>query len=94
MVVGTAGATACAAYARGDNGSTAATHLIGATVLVWNVVAVVKSAVMAITQSVYQSRTGQVSQGKVTITAAGVVIRPEDVPPMAQAVINSLRRYE
>jgi hypothetical protein len=55
---------------------------------------IVRSAVLAIAQSVYQSRIGQVSQGKVTITAAGVVIRPEDVPPMAQAVINALMRLE
>lgn len=94
MTVLTAGATAVTVVARGDNGSTAATHINGSTLYIWNVASAVRAATLAITQSVYTARTGQVSGGKMTVTGAGVVIRPEDVPPMAQAVINSLRRME
>jgi hypothetical protein len=90
--ISTVGATALAVIARGDNGSTAATHSNGATVYIWQVVPIVKSAVLAIAQSVYQSRSGQASGGKISVTAAGVVIRPEDVPPMAAKVIDNLRR--
>jgi hypothetical protein len=53
----------------------------------------VKDATLAICQSLYGSRSGQTSAGKVTVTAAGVVIRPEDVPPFAQSVILHYRNY-
>ena len=51
----------------------------------------IKTACLAIAQSVYGARSGQSSQGKVTVTAAGVVIRPEDVPAMAQKIIDYWR---
>jgi hypothetical protein len=78
--------------ARGENGSTAATHIIGATIYIWNVMSKIKTAVLTIAQSMYQERSGQVSGGKITVTAGGVVIRPEDVPPMAQKIIDDNRR--
>ena len=78
---------------RGDNGSTAATHLISAPVYIWHPVDIVHTAVLEICQSVYQLRSGQASNGKVSVTAAGIVIRPEEVPAMAQRVILDLMRY-
>ena len=48
----------------------------------------IKEACLSIAQSLSGSRSGQTSSGKVTVTAAGVVIRPEDVPAFAQKVIN------
>ena len=77
---------------RGDNGSTAATHLINAPIYVWNPQDEIKDAVLQIAESVYSSRSGQVSSGKVTVTAAGVVIRPENVPAMAQDILNQLMK--
>ena len=52
----------------------------------------VKDAVLSICQNVYATRSGQSASGKVTVTAAGVVIRPEDVPALAQRIINSYRK--
>jgi len=51
----------------------------------------VKEAVLSITQSLYGARSGQSSAGKMTVTAAGVVIRPEDVPAFAQKIISHYR---
>jgi hypothetical protein len=77
---------------RGDNGSTAATHLILAPIYVWNTQPEIREVVKSIAQSIYWSRSGQTSGGKVTITSAGIVIRPEDVPPLAQQIIAGFTR--
>lgn len=53
----------------------------------------IKEATLSIAQSLYSTRSGQASAGKITVTGAGVVIRPEDVPPFAQAIIMSYRNY-
>lgn len=53
----------------------------------------VKEATLSIAQSLSSSRSGQTSGGKVTVTAAGIVIRPEDVPAFAQKVINHYRSW-
>ena len=75
---------------RGDNGSTAATHLISAPVYVWNVQPEIHEAALMIVQNMYAAKIGQpTSVGKVTVTAAGVVIRPEDIPSMSQKIIDS-----
>lgn len=77
---------------RGDNGSTANTHLNGTAVYRWNVQPEIKTAVLSIAQSVCAGRNGQVSIGKVTITAAGMVIRPEDISPKSQKTIDSFTK--
>jgi hypothetical protein len=51
----------------------------------------VKEAALSIAQSLNGSRSGQTSGGKMTITAAGIVIRPEDVPAFAQKIIRHYR---
>ena len=51
----------------------------------------VKEAVLMIAQSLNASRGGQPNQGKITVTAAGVVIRPEEVPAVAARTIRHYR---
>lgn len=53
----------------------------------------ITDATLMMVQSIYGSRSGQTSAGKVTVTAAGVVIRPEDVPALAQKIIQHYRSW-
>jgi hypothetical protein len=78
--------------ARGDNGSTAATHLIGATVYKWNPQEEVKGAVLEIANSAYNRRFGKATGESATVTAAGVVLTPRDIPAMAEEVARAFMR--
>lgn len=51
----------------------------------------IKEACIAIAQGINATRSGQTSGGKVTVTSAGIVIRPEDVPAFAQKIIQHYR---
>jgi hypothetical protein len=51
----------------------------------------IKEACLSIVQNTYSMRSGQSSGGAVTVTAAGVVIRPSEVPAMAQKTIEHYR---
>lgn len=51
----------------------------------------IKDATLEIVQNIYASRSGQTSAGKITATASGIVIRPEDIPEFAMAIIRSYR---
>lgn len=51
----------------------------------------IKEATLAISQAIYGSRTGQAGSGRISFTDAGIVIRPDDVPPLAQRVISNYR---
>lgn len=51
----------------------------------------IQEACLSIAQNLNGARSGQTSGGNITITAAGVVIRPQDVPAFAQKIINSYR---
>jgi hypothetical protein len=53
----------------------------------------IKEAVLSIAQNLYGARSGQSSGGRVTVTAAGVVIRPEDVSAFVQKIIEHYRGY-
>ena len=77
---------------RGDNGSTAVIHPNGAIVYTWSVQEEIKLAVLESALGVNSMRTGQPASGKMTITATGVVLRPEEVPPMAQGIFESYRK--
>ena len=77
---------------RGDNGSTAATHLINAPIYVWNTQTEIRDACKQISQSVYWARSGQVANGKITVTEGGVIIRAEDVSPISQQTIKAFMR--
>ncbi len=76
---------------RGANGSTAATHLTAINVYIWQTQEDIKEACLQIAQNVYGTRSGQSSAGKITVTAAGVVIRPEEVPALIQKLLESYR---
>lgn len=51
----------------------------------------INTACLGIVQNVYSMRSGQSSGGNITVTAAGVVIRPQEVPAMAQKTIQGYR---
>lgn len=51
----------------------------------------VKTATLEIAQALNNMRSGQSSGGNITVTAAGIVIRPQEVPPYAQRVISHYR---
>ncbi len=74
---------------RGDNGSTAATHLINAPIYVWQPMEGAKQSCLEIAQSAYQKRFGRNTGESATITGAGVVLTPRDIPATAQAFITS-----
>jgi len=48
----------------------------------------VREATLMIAQSLNASRSGQPNAGKISVTASGVVIRPEEVPAIAQRIIR------
>ena len=74
---------------RGDNGSTAATHLISAPVYAWQPMEGAKQSALEIVNSAYKKRFGQSVGESATVTAAGVVLSPRDIPATAQAFIDS-----
>lgn len=78
---------------RGENGSTAATHLTSINVYIWQVMAAAKTAVLEITHQSDANRTGQSVSNTATVTAGGVVLSPRDVPAKAQEFIINFRRY-
>lgn len=78
--------------ARGDNGSTAATHNNGATVYKWVPQEEARNAVLEIANSAYQRRFGKTVGESATVTAAGVVLTPRDIPKMAEEFIRSFMR--
>lgn len=77
--------------ARGANGSTAVAHDTAEVVTIWQVQDDIKENCLQIAQNVYSMRSGQSSSGRITVSAAGVVIRSDEVPPMAQQNIESYR---
>lgn len=77
---------------RGDNGSTAATHLNGAKLYRWNVQPEIKQIVMETVLNMYSTRSGQSSNGRISFTQAGIVLRPQDYSDHAQKVIVSFTR--
>jgi len=79
------------AQARGDNGSTAATHLILAPVYVWQPMADINELTLEIARVMYRSRYGENVDVTSTYTPAGVIVTPRSLPVWAQEVI---RRYQ
>ena len=77
--------------ARGENGSTAATHDIAATVYAWLPMPEIKQACKQIAQNVYR-RFGANSTDEQIVTAAGLVITPRDVPVLASRTIKTFAR--
>lgn len=80
------------AVTRSDNGSTAATHLNGAPVYAWQAPTTITQVCQIITNSLYKKRFGENTSSAATITAAGVVITPTDIPTSALTLLRSLMR--
>lgn len=77
---------------RGDNGSTAATHLITTDVYKWNTQADIWQACLEITTAAYGRRKGQGTSGVAQVTGAGVVITPKDIPGGAREAVDVYKR--
>jgi len=77
---------------RGWNGSTAATHLILAPIYVWKTQGEINRACRDIVTHAYNNRYGNNASGQVTITAAGVVVTPDDIPATTRLVLETVMR--
>jgi len=78
--------------ARGDNGSTAATHLILAPVYVWKPMSEINQLTMEVANIMYHSRHGENVETTSTYTSAGVIVTPRSLPMWAQEVIRKYQR--
>lgn len=78
---------------RGDNGSTAAAHLISAPISVWLPMEDIRAACEDIVLTEYNKRFGSGAEaGVATVTAAGVVIHPQDMSGFAKGLLETWRR--
>lgn len=73
---------------RGDNGSTAATHLINAPVYIWQTERLAKACALEYTHYLYELRFGRAADNIAVTTAAGVVIKPKGVPQSVRDYID------
>lgn len=78
---------------RGDNGSTAATHSNGTTVYEWNPMEEVRNATMELANNAYHRRFGQSIRSEETVTAAGIVLTPREVPHLTKEFIKTYGRW-
>jgi hypothetical protein len=78
---------------RAENGSTAATHLTSINVYIWQYMDEVKTATLETAMQAYKRRFGQSSSNIQTVTAAGVVLTPRDIPATAVDFIRTFRKY-
>lgn len=78
---------------RGENYSTAATHLTGINVYIWQAMDEAKQAVLEIANQARNRRFGSSTSNTVTVTGAGVVLSPRDIPVMAHDFISTFRKY-
>lgn len=79
-------------FARGDNGSTAATHLINAPVYIWVPDERMKDACIQIAVGKYRRRGGENVSDQSVVTTSGAVISPRDIPSDAYRNMMGLRR--
>lgn len=77
---------------RGDNGSTAVTHLINVPVYLWQVMNPIKQACLIIANSLYQKRYGENASSSTIVTPTGLVIPPKDIPDVALAMLRPFVR--
>ena len=78
---------------RGENDSTAATHDNGTTVKIFVYMEDLNVAVMETAARAYGRRFGESAGGSATITAAGVVLSPKDIPSSMSGFINDHKRW-
>ena len=53
----------------------------------------IKELTLAMAQNIYAGRSGQTNNGNISVTASGIVIRPQDVPDWGQLIIRKYRKY-
>ncbi len=78
--------------ARGDNGSTAATHLITTPVYVWRPMREISQLTLEVARVMYRSRYGENVETTSTYTSAGVIVTPRSLPVWAQEIIERYQR--
>jgi len=78
--------------ARGENGSTAATHAIASSVYLWMVQPEVVEATLEITNGIYKRRTGENAESSSVLTTGGVIITPRDIPDLARGILMKFAR--
>jgi len=92
MLVSSVSSNTVTPQKRGDNGSTAAAHVILSTVNAWRVMDEIKQATFEIVNNAYRRRFGQNLSGQTMTTPAGLVISPADVTETARKTMNRLGR--
>lgn len=78
---------------RGENGSTAASHLTSLDVKTWQYMSDLKTAVLETTMQAYKRRFGSSGSNTISITGAGVVLSPKDIPSVMVDFIRLYRQY-
>lgn len=79
---------------RGENGSTPAAHTSDTVVYIWQSQPDIVQACLEIATSAYRRRKGQGVTGVAQVTAAGVVITPQDVPGQAREILDKYVRFQ
>lgn len=88
-----AGANTITPVRRGDNGSTAETHLISTPIYAWQPMEGAKQSCLEIAHSSYERRFGRNTSDSATVTAIGIVLSPQDIPATAKAfILANVRR--
>jgi hypothetical protein len=77
---------------RGDNGSTAATHLINTPVYVWKPDELARDAVLDFARRSYKRRFGQSQGNESTIAPSGAVLPPKEIPASVNEFISTHKR--
>lgn len=78
---------------RGENGSTAAAHDTAGNVYIWQFMDELKNAVLETAKQAYGRRFGQSGSNTATVTGAGIVLSPRDIPAMATDFVRTYRKY-
>jgi len=76
---------------RGDNGSTAATHLNGSALLMWSPMDIIHDACLQMTHQAYIRRSGLTDNSAASQTDAGAVVSPGDIPGNVMRALRDLR---
>jgi hypothetical protein len=77
---------------RGGNGSTAATHINGTSVYIWQQADDINALTLEIARIMYRSRYGENVETTAITTPAGVIVTPRSLPVWAQEIVAKYRR--
>lgn len=78
--------------ARGDNGSTAATHLNGVSVYSWKPDEGAHDCVLDMARRTYKRRFGQSAGAEAIITPSGAILPPKEIPASVNDFITTHKR--